>query len=107
MDDIYLTDLITIINETHDLNNVVTRVETPNVKAFVHGKRQIFPSKNGQELTSDYVIMLDENQEVNASSKIKIQEIAGRVYTYADKEYKILSYGRGHSQMRNHVEIWV
>ncbi len=107
MDDIYLKDTIEIINETHTDDAVSSRTVIPSVKALVSGKRETRIGISGEPLTSSYHIILKPDQGVNASSKVKIKTIQGTAFQYSQKEFMIISYGKGHNSIRGHVEIWV
>ena len=106
MVDIYLTDLIDIINTTVDEWGVPTNSIITNVKARIEDENQLIKDKDGQEVLSNTFVIIAENITINYDSQIIIRKKAGETFTH-DLKMGILKMGKVSGFENSHREIYL
>jgi hypothetical protein len=107
MDESFLTDEISIISVTTDINGVITESLPNTVKARISEKNRLILDLNGKEVTSEIKIILDSSVSIKYQDKIIIKKLCGSVYLLNTKQWQIKQISTGHLYESDHTEIWL
>lgn len=107
MIEIYMTDIIKIIEVTHDKFGVVTEQESENVPARIEDTNSLIRNIQGQEVMPNMLIMFEYENEIKPTYKVKIKKKNGIEYDQPDKKWQIMKYEKTGMFKRSHVEAFI
>lgn len=102
----YLVDRINIINTTYDEWGTKTESTQTNVKCKIEEQNKVVRNGNGQEQTSDTLIMLPKTANIDYQSRIKIVSRGGIAQTN-DRKYSIIKIGLQGGFVASHYEVFL
>lgn len=105
----YLTDEISIINQSVDEWSHTTEKEPLTVPARVGYKTRTITKPNKEEVEAVAQIALPPGTNIKNDSKVKVLKLRGVDAPEPDKKYTVVSMAIGHgfSQGQSWVKVWV
>lgn len=101
----YMTDEVTKVRRSFDINGVPTNTFTTGIKARVEDYNKMIRNINGQEVIGKMLIMVDDSEDFNYEDLVKITKKNGVAYEIPTKEFAILSIQNVDGFMKSHKEI--
>jgi hypothetical protein len=103
----YLTDEITIVRRTFDINGVPTDSSTTGIKARVEDYNKMLRDINGNEVIGSMLVITDYSDDINYEDLIKVTKKNGVAYELDEKEFAILKIENADGFMKSHKEIYL
>lgn len=108
MSDIYFCDLIDIIDYPINAHGIPgTPLKQENIKARIEDTNKIVKNQNGEEMTANTFLMVDQEANINYESKIKLKKKNNNELEIKDKEFAILKVGKETGFIDSHWEVYL
>jgi hypothetical protein len=105
MNDIFLTDKITIVSTSYDEWGKLSTIYASGRPARVEYKQKIVHDKDGKEMMSNMQVFLGPDEQIKYEDKIRIDSVAGVVSKIAAKEFVIKAMDQTHGFTNFAIEV--
>ena len=107
MINLYMTDEISRVRITNDMNGVPTNSTLTGIKARVEDYNKMIRDINGNEVMGDQLIIVDNSIDITYEDKIIITKKNGITYDLNAKQFAIKKIENAHGFINSHKEIYI
>jgi len=101
----YLTDEVHIIPVTTDVDGVETEGAPVTAAARIEDWNRLVKDREGKEVASDTLVILDDSETITYESKIKLRKQCGVATTDPEKKHAVLTIEKAHGFEGSHWEV--